>query len=76
MLFRSPEDTLSQIYFILHFFLNIIFHYGLSQDIEYTLGPCCLSILNVKACIYLPTPKLPVHFLSSPFESGKSILYV
>ena len=31
------------------FFLNILFHYGLSQDLEYgslcyTLGPCCLSL--------------------------------
>ena len=31
------------------FFLNILFHYGLSQDPEYgslcyTLGPCCLSL--------------------------------
>ena len=36
--------------------LKIIFHYGLSQDIEYsslcnTSGPCCLSILYTIACI-------------------------
>ena len=35
-------------------FFHILFHYGLSQDIEYsslcyTVGPCCLSILNVIA---------------------------
>ena len=35
-------------------YLYILFHYGLSQDIEYsslcyTAGPYCLSILNVIA---------------------------
>ena len=34
----------------------ILFHYGLSQDIEYsslwsTVGPCCLSILCIVVCI-------------------------
>ena len=34
------------------FFFNILFHYGLSQDIEYsslcyTVGPCCLSIRHI-----------------------------
>ena len=38
------------------FFFYIIFHYGLSQDIEYSslcylVGPCCLSILYVILCI-------------------------
>ena len=33
-------------------YIYILFHYGLSQDTEYsslcyTVGPCCLSILNV-----------------------------
>ena len=40
----------------IHSFFNIPFHYGLSQDIEYsslcyTEGPCCLSILNIIAYI-------------------------
>ena len=35
---------------------NILFHYGLSQDIKYsslchTVGPYCLSILYVIVCI-------------------------
>ena len=43
------------IYFLV---LNVLFHYGLSQDIQYgslycTAGPC-LSILNVVVCIYQP----------------------
>ena len=38
-------------------FLNILFHYGLSQDIEYSslcyrIGHCCLSILYVIVCIH------------------------
>ena len=38
------------IYTYIHF--SYFFHYGLSQDIKtsflwYTLGPCCLSLLNV-----------------------------
>ena len=42
--------------YIYIYFLNILFHYGLSQDIEYsslcyTVGPCCLSILYIKAYI-------------------------
>ena len=38
------------------FFFNMLFHYSLSQDIEYsspccTVGPCCLSILWIIANI-------------------------
>ena len=41
------------------FLKNILFHYGLSQEIGYsslcyTIGPCCLSILNIIVCIYQP----------------------
>ena len=37
-------------------FFYILFHYGLSQDTEYsslcsTVGPCCLSIVYTIACI-------------------------
>ena len=48
-------------FFINYFFLKrILFHYGLSQDIEYSslcymVGPCCLSILNVNN-LYLGFP--------------------
>ena len=44
-------------YKVIHiFFFNILFHYGLSQDTEYsslqyTVGPCCLSILYIIVCI-------------------------
>ena len=49
--------------------IHILFHYGLSQDIEYsslwyTIGSCCLSILNVVVCIY--QPQNPSPFLSLP----------
>jgi len=38
-----------------HIFLYIFFHYGLSQDIEYsflcyTVAPCCLFILYIILC--------------------------
>jgi len=38
------------------FFFNIIFHHGHSHEtgycsLCYTVGPCCLSILNVIICI-------------------------
>ena len=52
-------------------FLNILFHYGLSQEIGYsslcyTIGPCCLFILNVIVCIYYINPKFLVHPSPSP----------
>ena len=42
------------------FLKNILSHYSLSQDVEYSslyyiLGPCCLSILNINR-LHLPTP--------------------
>ena len=54
-----------------------IFHYDLSQDIEYyflryTVGPCCLSILYIiifafpNSQSFPPTPFLPL---------GKSVLF-
>ena len=43
---------------------HIIFHYGLSQDINYsslcyTIGPCGPSFLYIIVCIY--QPKFPAH---------------
>ena len=57
----------------------ILYHYSLSQDIEYssqfyTVGPCCLSILNVIVCIYQPqtvSPSLP--FLPAPLATTSLI---
>ena len=54
----------TNIYVLFH----ICFQYGLSQDIEYsslsyTLGPCCLSILNVIVCNYQPQTPSPFLFL-------------
>ena len=47
-----PSDSVIHIYILFH----ILFHYGLSQDIEYsslcyTVGPCCLSIPYIIVCI-------------------------
>ena len=45
-------------------FFHILFHYGLSQDIEYsslfyTVGSCSLSILYIKLFV-AANPKLPI----------------
>ena len=47
----------------MHSLKNILFHYGLFQEIEYsslcyTVGPWCLFILNVIVCIYQPQSML------------------
>ena len=46
------------------FFFPILFHCGLFHEIRYsslcyTVGPCCLSILNVLVCIYQPQTRSP-----------------
>ena len=59
-------STVTQFYTYIHSFFNILFHYGLSQEIGYsslccTVRPCCLSILNIIVCIYqlqIPSPSL------------------
>lgn len=50
---RQTRHTHAHMYILFH----IRFHYGLSQDTEYsfwckTVGPCCLSILYMGVCIY------------------------
>ena len=45
------------LYIHVYILVHILFHYSLSQDIEYNslgyiVGPCCLSILYVVVCIY------------------------
>ena len=55
------------IYTYIYILFHILFHYGLSQDIEYsslcyTVGPCCSSILYIIVCIWesqTPSPSLP-----------------
>ena len=43
-------------YTYIYILFHILFHYGISQEIEYsslcyTVGPCCLSILYILVCI-------------------------
>ena len=72
--FCCTAKWLSYTYMYILFF-NILFHYGLSQDNEYsslcsTVGPCCLSILNVIVCIYQPqTPTPSLSLLTSPLAN-------
>ena len=56
-----------QSYMYIHSFSCIIFHCVLSQEIGYsslcyTVGPHCLSILNVIVCIYQPQTPSPSLF--------------
>ena len=51
-------SKVTQFYTDIRYFFNILFHYGLPQEIGYsslcyTVGPWCLSILNVIVCINL-----------------------
>ena len=65
----------------MYILFNILFHYGLSQDVGYrslgyTVRPCCLSVLYIIASIYwfqIPNPSFlhPLHF-----SNHKSVLYV
>ena len=73
----QQSDSVIHIY---TFFFNILFHYGLSQDIVYsslcyTLGPCCSPILNVIICIYQPQIPGPSLSLPPPLRNHKSVLY-
>ena len=50
MLVSSIEQSDSVMHVYTYILFNILFHYGLLQDTEYsclcyTVGPCCLSIL-------------------------------
>ena len=71
-------------YTYIHILFSILFHCGLSQDIEYsflcyTVGPCCLSILHT-LWILLPlgvclcAPQAPhVSFLPPPPPFGNHV---
>ena len=56
-----------QLYIYIYILFQILFHYGLLQDIQYsslcyTVGPCCLTILYIMVCIcspQTPNPSLP-----------------
>ena len=61
----------------------ILFHYGLSQDIEYSflcyrVGPDCLSILYIYTSLHLIIPNSQFFPPCYPFPFGnhKSVLYV
>ena len=48
MLISAKQQSDSDIYIYIYTFKKILFHYGLSQDTEYsslcyTVGPCCKS---------------------------------
>ena len=64
-------------------FFHNFFHYGLSQEIEYSSlcytvgGPHCLSILNVTVCIYqLQAPSPLISLPPLPLGSHRSVVSV
>ena len=72
------------IYLYTFFFFNILFHYGLSQEIgyssmHYTAGPCCLPTLSVVLIVCIYQSQIPSASLSLPLSllsNYKSDLYV
>ena len=67
--FRCTAKWFSYIYTF-----QILFHYTLLQDIEYsslcnTVGPCCLSILYIVVCVFLC-----VFYSSIVYELRRTVL--
>jgi len=61
----------TQSHLFIHYFSLLMFHCVLSKETEYSslcysVGPHCLSILNVSVCIDQPQIPSPSHFLSPP----------
>ena len=76
-------NSFSFVFFFTHMYISkiILFHYGLSQDIQYsslcyTLGPCCLSILNATLFLHVPTPNFQSISPCLLLGNHKSVLYV
>ena len=64
-----------------HILLHIVFHYGLSQDIEYsslgsTVGPFCLSILYEIVFFFSLIIPNSQSFSSPPLSNHKHIVYL
>ena len=77
------ETNSFSFFFFTHIYISkiILFHYGLSQDIQYsslcyTLGPCCLSVLNCNTFLHLRTPNSQSISPCLLLGNHKSVLYV
>ena len=62
VLASGAQQSDSVIYVHIYSHIYTLFHYDLSQDIEYhslcyTVGPCCLSILHIYTGLHLQIPK-------------------
>ena len=71
-------SKVTQSYICTYILFDMIFHHDLSQETGYsclccTVGPQCLSILNVMVCIYYPQTPNSSHSL--PLGNHKSLLY-
>ena len=67
------------IYKDIYILFNILFHYGLSQDIEYSSLCCTVDFIIYP--LYMPSfasahPKLPFHALNPQPHNHKSVVYV
>ena len=77
----QQSDSVVHAYIYVYIFKNSVFHYGLSQEIGYrflcyTVGFCCLSILNITVYIHWPQTPSPSIPSSLPIGNHKSVLYV
>ena len=84
LLYRTVTHTHMYIcvslYTHVYILLHIVFHYGLSQDIEYsslcsTVGPFCTSIRYAMVFLSLLIPNSQ-SFSSPPLRNHKHIVYV
>ena len=56
VLISATQKSVTHTHIYIYILFHIIFHYGLSQDIDYssqcyTVGPCYLSILYIRVCV-------------------------
>ena len=84
VLVTGVQQSDSVIHIYIHIPFQILFHYRLLQDIEYSslcyiVGPCCLSILHLVACMcrcyshFAPAAPVPAPVSSSPFSMSMSL---
>ena len=74
-----PYSKVSQLHNIYILFKNILFHVGLSQDIEYgslgrTVGPCYFFTLYIIVCICSSQPSTP-SLLQTPSPLATTSLF-
>ena len=66
---QSDSVIHTETFFFLILFSIMVYPRRLdNSSLCYTVGPCCLSILNVIVCIYQPQTPSPSHSLPPPWQ--------